>query len=281
MWHHFWRAELEDSVATCDAGIALSAQLGSPPVQYASIKGLALTELGRFDEAWTSLQAEVADDAHPFGRCMRDFGIALWLEAIGALGRAEAASKAALAEAERLSRTSMQAQIVDAIAVIAARRGPAGAELAEWLRRKSDVTGFHPSPPAQAEAAIARGAYAEALALADPFAAQSAADGHQRAAILTREVGLRALEGLGRRADLLSRAVAVLADAEAAGARRRTWRILATCARARDASGDAAGARDDRRAACVILSEMAARIADPELRAAFEADPIAQEVRRS
>ncbi len=104
MWHHFGRCELEQCVRTCDEGIALSAQLGSPPVQYSSIKGLALTDLGRFDEAWAAFQAEVADDAHPFGRCMRELGIAGWLESLGALDRAEAVAKQVLAEAERLSR---------------------------------------------------------------------------------------------------------------------------------------------------------------------------------
>src|SRR5262245_8741418 len=85
MWGYFWRADFEKCVTTCDDGIALAAQLGSPPVQYPSIKGLALTDLGRFDEAWASFQAEVADDAHPFGRCMRELGVAVWLESNGAL----------------------------------------------------------------------------------------------------------------------------------------------------------------------------------------------------
>ena len=60
MWHHWLRADLEECVKTCDAGIALSAQLGSPPVQHPSIKGIALTDLGRFDEAWASFEADPA-----------------------------------------------------------------------------------------------------------------------------------------------------------------------------------------------------------------------------
>src|SRR5438128_506121 len=82
----YWlRGDFEQCAVTCDEGIALAEQLGSPPVQYASIKGLALTDLGRFDAAWTSFQQEVADEAHPFGRCMREFGVAVWLAALGAL----------------------------------------------------------------------------------------------------------------------------------------------------------------------------------------------------
>src|SRR4029077_15561068 len=49
MWHHWLRADCEECVKTCDDVIAPSAQLDSPPVQYPSIKGLALVALGRFD----------------------------------------------------------------------------------------------------------------------------------------------------------------------------------------------------------------------------------------
>jgi predicted ATPase/class 3 adenylate cyclase len=279
MWHHLARAELEPCVTACDDGIALSAQLGSPPVQYPTIKGLALTELGRFDEAWASFQAEVADDAHPFGRCMREFGVAIWLESVGALERAEARAREVLAEAGRLSRTWMQSRMVDLLAVFAARRGAAGAELAAWLERTCDEIGFHPSPLPQAEAALARGACAQALELADGSAEQSAKLGLGRARIMAREIGLRALAGLERWEELRSRADAALAEAEAAGFRTRTWRILSARARARAAGGDAAGAREDRGGARALVDEMAARIADPELRAAFLADPAVQEAR--
>jgi predicted ATPase/class 3 adenylate cyclase len=279
MWHHFARAEFEQCVAACDDGIALSAQLGSPPVQYASIKGLALTDLGRFDEAWAAFQAEVADDAHPFGRCMRDFGIAIWLESVGTLERAEARAKAVLAEAGRLSRTWMQSSMVDLLATIGARRGAAGAELAEWVERKGGEIGFHPSALPRAELALARGACAEALDLAGRVAERSARAGLGRACILARELGVRALAGLERWEELQTHAASALAEAEAAGFRTRTWRILATRARARDARGDAAGARADRSAAGALVDALAARIVDPELRAAFQADPMVLQVK--
>src|SRR5262249_29224975 len=150
MWGYFWRAEFEQCVATCDDGIALAAQLGSPPVQSASIKGLALTDLGRFDDAWTAFQAEVADDAHPFGRCMRELGVAVWLESLGALDRAEVVARTVWDEAGRLSRTWMQRLMVDLLTMIAARRGAGGTELAAWIAQNSDEAGLHPFPLAAA-----------------------------------------------------------------------------------------------------------------------------------
>src|SRR4029077_6407128 len=96
-------------------------------------------------------QAEVADDAHPFGRCMREFGIAIWLEALGALDRAEAAAKAVLEQAGRLSRAWMQGAMVDLLTTIGARRGVEYPELAPWVGRKSDSTFFRAVPLAAAE----------------------------------------------------------------------------------------------------------------------------------
>jgi class 3 adenylate cyclase/tetratricopeptide (TPR) repeat protein len=280
MWQYFMRGEFEQCVATCDAGIALAAQLGSPPVQYATIKGLALTDLGRFDEAWASFQAEVADEAHRFGRCMRELGIAAWLESVSALDRAEVAARAVLEEAGRLSRTWMQRFTVDLLTVIAARRGASGVELAAWIAKKRDdhavnVGGrlwFHASPLAEAEAALARGESAQALEVADRFAEGSGRVGLGRGRIVALEIGLRALAQMERWDDLVERAATALEEAEGAGFRTRAWRILASRARARDAKGDQTGASDDRSAALKLVDEMAGRITDPELRAAFESD---------
>jgi predicted ATPase/class 3 adenylate cyclase len=280
MWHHLARAELEQCVATCDAGTALAAQLGSPPVQYASIKGLALTDLGRFDEAWASFQEEVADEQHRFGRCMRGLGIAVWLEALGALDRAEAAAKEVLQEARRLSRTWMQQFMVDVLTLVAARRGGAGADLFTWITKKSDEIGFRASPLAAAEAALARGEFAKALATAEQLAARSAQLGLRRTRIVALEIELHALARLERWDDLLERADGALQEAEEAKFRTRTWRMLAWRAQARAAKGDDRGARDDRNAARALLDDMVGRIADPHLRAAFESDPAVLEVRR-
>jgi class 3 adenylate cyclase/tetratricopeptide (TPR) repeat protein len=277
MWGYFWRAEFEQCVATCDDGIALAAQLGSPPVQYASIKGLALTDLGRFDEAFASFQAEVADDAHPFGRCMRELGIAVWLESLGALDRAEAAARRVWDEAGRLSRTWMQRLIVDLLTVVAARRGASGTALAAWVAQRSEETGFLASPLAAAEMALARGDFADALAVVDQVAESSAGVGMRRSRIVALEIGLRALARLERWDDLLERADGALQEAE--GFRTRTWRMLASRAAARAARGDQTGARDDRATARTLLDAMAQRITDPELRAAFEAGRAVSEVR--
>jgi predicted ATPase len=279
MWHHYLRAEFEQCVATCNDGIALAAQLGSPPVQYPSIKGLALTDLGRFDEAWASLQEEVADDEHPFGRCMRELGVAVWLGNIRALDRAEAKAKEVLEEAGRLSRTWMQRFMMDLLGLVAAWRGDAGKDLGAWVEHKSTEIGFQPTEIAQAELALARGEVETALGVADAIVEVGAKTGVRRARIMALEIALRALARLERWDDLRARADAAIAEAEETGFRTRLWRMLATRAQARATNGDAAGAAEDAAAARAIVDDMAARIEDSELRALFDADPAVVEVR--
>ena len=212
---------------------------------------------------------------------MREFGVALWLTELGALDRAEAVAKQVLAEAGRLSRTWMQRGMVDLLTVIAARRGDAGAELAAWVAKKSDEIGFHASPVAAAEAALARGEFAEAVELADQLAQSARKLGLQRGRLVAVEWGLHARAGLQRWQEVLDRADAAIREAEEKGFRARLWRMLAWRARARDATGNRQGASDDRAAARSLLDEMTGRIADPELRAAFEADPAVSEVRNA
>jgi class 3 adenylate cyclase/tetratricopeptide (TPR) repeat protein len=68
-----------EGIAYADRATQVAAQLGIPPVQYPTFKAICLFRSGRFAEGWASLQREVADDEHPFGRLVRDLGIGLYL----------------------------------------------------------------------------------------------------------------------------------------------------------------------------------------------------------
>jgi hypothetical protein len=147
--------------------------------------------------------------------------------------------------------------------------------------KKSEETGFHPSPFAAAEAALARGEFAQAVEVADQLAQGARMLGQQRGCLIALEWGLHARAGLQRWEEILERADAAIREAEEKSFRTRTWRMPAWRAGARHATGDQQGASDDRAAACTLLDDMAARIADPEIRAAFEADPQVLEVRNA
>jgi hypothetical protein len=168
--------------------------------------------------------------------------------------------------------------MTDLLTIIGARRGVQDPE-PPAVDKKSDPTFFRAMDLAAAEVALARADFMQALALADGSVERSKRLGMRRGCIIALELGMRALVGLERWDELLARAGAALAESETAGFRTRTWRMLATRARAREASGNTAGARDDRSAARAVLEDMAGRLADPQIRAAFEADPAVLEVR--
>jgi predicted ATPase len=260
MWQHYMRAEFEACVDACDKGIALADQLGSPPVQYPSIKGMALTDLGRFDDAWASFQEEIADEEHPFGRCMREFGVATWLEGLGALDRAEAKAREVLDEAGRLSRVWMQQGMVDLLTVIAARRGGEGRELAAWVEDRGSELGYQPSLLARCAATLAAGDPEQALEMTDQIADGGVRAGLLRSRMMALELSLRALTALERWDDVLGRADGVLEEIEVAGFRTLAWRVHGSRALARQATGDAAGAAKDRDAARTILEDLASRV---------------------
>ena len=78
----------------------------------------------------------------------------------------------------------MQRLVVDLLTMIAARRGARGAELSAWVTKRSDETGFLPSPLAAAETALARGDFADALAVVEDVAEKSARVGLRRSRIV-------------------------------------------------------------------------------------------------
>jgi predicted ATPase/class 3 adenylate cyclase len=273
MWQRWIRLDLEGCVEICDAGIALAEQLGAAPVQYPTIKAMALLDLGRFDAAWESLQQEVADEAHPFGAAVQRLGTAVYLEQVGALDQAVAVARQTLEEATALRRTWMQRWMVDLLESLALRTGSGESypEVGEY------APGFSASPVLAAERRMAAGEPGVALREAREFSSKMLAMGVRRTALLADEVAARALEALGRSAEAASAAQEILEAAEASGFRTLVWRMRALRARALDDREAAAREWDAARA---IVRDIAARIPDPAHRTCFEAEPVAAQVLR-
>ena len=93
--------------------------------------------------------------------------------------------------------------------------------------------------------------------IADSVAQGGARVGVVRGRIMALEICLRALAGLSRWDEIAKCADGYLHEAERAGCRTRTWRMLGSRARAREALGDVSGANEDREAAGSILRELA------------------------
>lgn len=276
MWHYWVRGEFERCVEVCDQGVALAAQLGSEPVQYSTIKALALMDLGRFDAASDALEQEISDEQHPFGRAMRQLGVAAYLEHLGALDRAAIVGRELLEEARRLKRTWMQQWMVDMLTALSARMGDR--ELRDYVDTTAAAIGFRPSSLAVAERRLAEGNPGEALELLEQFSRAAEQSGIRRNRVVALEAELRALGALGRWAEMARRADAALLEGEGIGFKAMTWRIRSQRARARLELGDRTGATRNREAARQVLESLLTSVPDQGLRACLEADPTARQI---
>ncbi|MEE9280691.1 MAG: AAA family ATPase [Myxococcota bacterium] len=272
MWHYWGTAQLERCVETCDAGIALAAQLGTQPVQYPTIKALALVDLGRFDKALVSLEGEVSEER--FGYAFQQLGEAYALYHIGALGRAVEKTRHAFGELRQLNRQRMYGWMVNQLTTLAARGAYGRDELAELLAE----TGLQPSAAEEAELALATGRADRALELAGRASEAAERNGRRRDLIRVLELKARILTELERRSEAIALAGEALAHAEETGYRTLAWRIRAVRAHALAGAGDPDAAARDLEAARETLKELSGAISDRELRSEFEAEPLAAKV---
>jgi len=121
MWAHLRTGDFHQTVKTCELGMTLAEKIGVPPVQYPTLKALALLNLGRFDEARRSLDEEVADEAHRLGRAFKELGLGVYYLELMAYEQAIEKLESAIKQATLLSRVWMQdnarISLVEAIAV--------------------------------------------------------------------------------------------------------------------------------------------------------------------
>ena len=119
MWFTLGSGKPERCVEICDAGIELAYRIGTLPVQYPTIKALALMELGRFGDAWAALDAEIADEAHRFGAALADLGRLQYEIHVGDHEAALARAPHVISESHVLVRAWMLRWITSALASFA------------------------------------------------------------------------------------------------------------------------------------------------------------------
>lgn len=270
MWVFLARARLQRCVDCCDRAVALAATLGIPPVQYATIRALALMDMGRFGDARDSLGQEVSDEAHPFGRAFQRWGRATWYLHTGDFVAAADAARATIPEARSLGRAWMEPAMNSAIALAAIglrRRAGEPVDL-DAVKREVESAGGHLEGEALAEALLASGDAEGALRETTARAAANEESGATLAWLVAAEHRARALLALGRDNDAASAAAEALALTAERGVGRLTWRLRASNATALDRLGSPDAAAE-RQAAARDLMAVAATIPDPAARANF------------
>jgi hypothetical protein len=252
-----------------------AAATGVLPVQYPTLAAVALVGLGRYGEAWQSLQEEVADPAHPFGQAFRDLGVATYLVDVLAYERAAEVLASVAMRAASLKRGWM---------VRFAGLLRATAQLRSGRSSEVDLAGIAEDVPAywvgnlaevRAEALLAAGRLAEALGQADDASSAAERLGHDHDYVSSLEVKLRILLRLRRPADAVALADEALVLAQTKGYRPLTWRLRAARAGGLAALGQIEAAVAERQAAGELACELAPTIPDDELRRSYLASALA------
>jgi len=284
MWSNLRWGAFRRAVEICDAGTQVAREMGVPPVQYASLKALALVWLGEYAAAWESLQQETADEAHPFGKAMRDWAtVVLYLD-VAANERAAELGRGVLAQAERLKRAWMQRSTHSLVAIALARQittGRAGEALNDEARAHLERGGLDGAiivlpRAAAAELALVEGRLDDALVYSRQAVSEGEERGRTRELVPARALQARVLLALGDVDEASRTTDDALALAERCEYRPMLWRLHATKSAILEKQGNASGAAAARAAAGDILRALLADLAklgDAELTAALRADP--------
>lgn len=264
MWQYLAAGRLADCVAACDRGIRLAGLIGTAPVQYGSIKAVALTEMGRFDEVASALAEEVTDADHPFGQAMAVFGRSMYLARLGAWRAAADSLVDTLDRATELSRVWMQLWAASVLRIVAANLAAAGEETGDLVER-ADRFGDWGRGATGAEVALVEGRAADALALL-----ASSLDGPMgRDGVVALDVAARAHLALGDHPAAADVARRGLAMAEEMGFDSLGWRLGQAAAAALDATGEPERASSLRTTADALHEALLRRIDEPTLRDSF------------
>lgn len=277
--------DLEETVELCDRGIAVAARIGVPPVQYPTIKGIALARLGRIDESLTSLDNEVADEAHRLGRAFREVGRAILhmeLQDFSSTVRILDQDRPLI---EELARAWMQ----DTMHMLFARAASKGGLLDEMSLdstleylggREPTMTGMSlrgmRSPTASmalAEYALATGEPKRALELADEAEDRAHAYGRRPENAMALELIARIRISEGDWEAALRAARTGIELAHEIGYRPMLWQLLALQENALDGLDRADEARQARAKAAEVVLAIAGTVSDEELRDTFLSSP--------
>lgn len=268
MWQYLWLGDFEASVATCDRGMELADLIGSAPVQYGSIKAIALTEMGRYDAVAGAIDQEVTDDDHPFGQAVASLARSVYLTRLAAWEPAAASLADTLERAEALSRVWMQDWGLSMLAVVESNlrvAGLASADSSPIEPGRDARFGGSMAGLAGAEVALVEGRLDDVLSLTARYASRTSDVGSQN---LVRALDLiaQAQLGLGDLEAAAQAAGRALPMAESMQFGSLLWRLRMVQATALGESTDQAAAE---------FRTLADRIAEPDLRSWFERQALA------
>jgi tetratricopeptide (TPR) repeat protein len=261
---------LERSVEICDRAIELAEQLGVPPVQYPTLKSYALIALGKYEEAWASIEQEVVGEGYRFASALQRYGFFYFRSQLGdteVLNEMESL----LAECRSLNRIWMVESIVDIVATLASKSGSLNKGLSLLDALAPDI---NLGAQAAAEVVLARGNVDDALAQANQLRESCKASAMRLLEADAVDLAIRCLVRLERFEEARQEADHVIEFCRETGYLHLLWRLLVSRMTASAKLGDSQSALHDRQSAKDMANEIARRIPKREHQQAFLAQPL-------
>jgi tetratricopeptide (TPR) repeat protein len=286
MWAHLAWGDFERCIECCDAGIRLAAEIGVPPVQYPTIKALALSFLGRYKAAWEALALEVADKEHQLGIAFKGFGTGTCLLEWMACGEAaenfveviERASHIERAWLRDWARIQLVKSLVRTGTIDRARLDRIGRHLGTIGAGTEEAYFLYKPSTALAEISLSMGNLDVSLQHIETACAWAEAHGHRVAYVDALEAQLRILLRLGRTEELIPLADTAIQVAAEMGYRTRVWHIRASKARALERLGDGEAATDEYQAAATLILQLATAIPGVEYKRSYLSSTIVSSI---
>jgi tetratricopeptide (TPR) repeat protein len=271
-WRHLITGNFNRCVECCDVSIDLAVKLGAPPVMYATIKALALSQLGRYNAAWESLQQEIADQDHPFGRAFKEFGVGMYYLELMAYDEAAKAFASAIDQAKRVGRAWLRYWAEAELSKLLILRGRYSEADMEW--ETQDLENTNTTLPVEApwlrgEIAFLEGNLEEALLKAEIASAEAERRGWKPTYCCALDLKLRVLLQMGRAGDAISLVDNGIQTADRIEYRPLLWRLRKVKAQAQALLGDSTGSTKEYSAAAGVIHELADGIGDPYLKQAY------------
>ena len=273
LWGNFRRA-----AEISDAAVKLADEIGAPPVQYHTLKALALLQLGDYADARDALQREVADEAHPFGQAMQALGLGIYSLELLDYDKAARVFDDVVRRAGRLQRAWMQNWGKRLRARALLRSGTL--DTAGLTQAWHDLQGVDAerARTVTAEILLALGQPDQALVQAAEAVREAGERDWTPEVIAALEIQSLALLEMDRPEEALTVASDALQQAEAIGARPMVWRLQALRARIQRRLNDQEAARLSLVKAGEIVRALGASIPDPEDEQRFLKSPEASSV---
>lgn len=273
MWMQLDWGEYESSVKTCDEAIRLAKEIGVPPVQYPTLRAMAMLQLGEYGKAWESLQNEVVDPDHPFGQAMQTLGVAEYYWELQAFDKAAQACRELQQRAQSLRRDWMSRWAAGLLARSLSRRGKQDTAANDEITKELERFKGRVPHEVMAEVLLAEGKAEEALGEARAFVEEARHEDHTTDLLVGLELQARALLAQERQEEAVALTTEGYQVAKEHRNRSIGWRLLAIEGRALKLTGDEKGARESFNKAASIARIIGDSIHDPQARANFFGSP--------